>query len=113
MWVDKQDGLALAQLADRLADLVDLVGVQPGGRLVEDQHVGLVQEHLGHAHPLAIAARQLADGLADDASQGAEFDDRVDPLALVRGRHAAGVGEEIPAGSGASCRDTSGPFSGR
>ena len=71
MWVDKQDRFVLAELADRLADLVDLVRVQAGGGLVEDQHVGLVQEHLGHAHPLAIAARELADRLADHAAQRA------------------------------------------
>ena len=96
----EQDGLALAQLADGLADLVNLVGVQAGGRLVEDQHVRLVQQHLGHAHPLAITARQLADGLADDAAQGAKFNHRLDPLALPRGRQAAGVGKELEQAAG-------------
>ena len=48
-----------------LADFANLVRIEAGGRLVEDQHVGLVQQHLGHADALAEALRQLADRLAD------------------------------------------------
>ena len=69
-------------------------GIQPGRRLVEDQHVGLVQQHVGHAHALPVAAGELADGLADHRVQGAQLDHGVDPLALPLAGQAAGVGKE-------------------
>ena len=53
----KAESSFLAELADRLRTWWIWFGIQSGGRLVEDQHVGFVQEHLGHADPLAIAAR--------------------------------------------------------
>ena len=76
----EQDRLGLADAADRLADLADLVRVEAGGRLVHDQHVRLVQQHLGHADALAEALRELADRLADHAAELAQVDDRVHPL---------------------------------
>ena len=73
--------LFAAQPADRLADLANLVGVQSGRRLVEDQHVRLVQQHLGHADALPIALGELADRLADHVPQVAQIDDRRDRAA--------------------------------
>ena len=43
----------------RRASLVDLLGVEPRRRFVEDQHLGVVDERLREADALAIALRQL------------------------------------------------------
>jgi hypothetical protein len=48
----QDDRMLGAQLSDQLAHLDDLLGVQADGRLVEDQHLGIVQDGLGQAHPL-------------------------------------------------------------
>ncbi len=80
----QQNRLAFAQAADRVADVANLVGIRAGRRLVQNQHVGLVQQHLGHADALPIALRELADRLADHAAQRAQVDDLVDPLAACK-----------------------------
>ena len=41
-----------AQLSDQLAHLDDLLGVQANGRFVENQHLRIVEDGLGQAHPL-------------------------------------------------------------
>ena len=97
MCVESKIVLFLPSVRIVLAHVANLVGIQAGGRLVEDQHVGLVQQHLGHADALAIALGELADRLADHAPQGAQLDDGVDPLPLALRRQAAGVGEELQA----------------
>ena len=106
----EQDRLALAQLADRLADLANLVRVEPGGRLVEDQHVGLVQQHLGHADALPIAPGELADRLADHAAQAHRARRRPRSARACARRSARGRRRRTPAASAASCRGTAGRF---
>ena len=96
----EQDRLALAEPPNRLADLANLVGVEAAGRLVEDQHVGFVEQHLRHAHPLPVALGQLANRLTDHASQFALLDDRLDPRLLAVSRQATGVGEELEQAAG-------------
>src|SRR5437764_11538813 len=54
----EQDGVLLAQLADQLARRADLSGVEAGGRLVEDEDGGAVEQDVGEADALAVAARQ-------------------------------------------------------
>ena len=50
-----------AELADQLADLADLVGVEAVGRLVEDQQFRVVDQGVGQADPLAVALREGLD----------------------------------------------------
>jgi hypothetical protein len=69
-------------------------------RLVEDQDVRFVQEHLGHADPLPIPLRELADRLADHASQFALVDDGLDPLRPTRPLEPPRVGEELEQAAG-------------
>ena len=102
MWVESRIVL-FGRAADRFADFVDLVRVEPGRRLVEDQHVGLVQQHLGHADPLAIAAREFADRFAHHAPTAHSSTTSSIRRAVATGTDP-GVGEETRAGSGASCR---------
>ena len=62
----EQDRVPVAQLADQVADLADLDRVEPGGRLVEDQDVGVVDQRLGQADPLAEPSREVAEDPALD-----------------------------------------------
>ena len=48
------------------ADLLGRRDVEAGGRLVEQQEVGLLGEALGDERPLALAARQLAEVAAGE-----------------------------------------------
>ena len=110
MCVDSKIVLFFAQPADRLADLANLVRIEPGRRLVEDQHVGLVQQHLGHADALPIALDQLADRLADHRAQGALIDRRRPCGRASCRRSSRGRRRKTPAGCAASCRDRAGRF---
>jgi hypothetical protein len=85
----------LAELADGLADLAGLVGVQAAGGFVHDQDVGLVQQHLRHAGALAVAFGELLDRLFDDRFQGAAGHHGVDALLQVGAGEAAGASEEF------------------
>ena len=52
---------ACALVGDDLADALGRRQVEPGDGLVEQQHVGLLGEALGHEHALALAAGQLGE----------------------------------------------------
>ena len=52
---------SLVQLADLLPDRLAAHGVEAGGRLVEEQHLGLVDERRGQVEPAPHAARIGAD----------------------------------------------------
>jgi len=96
----EQDRLLLAEPADRLPHLADLVGVEPAGGLVQNQNVGLVQQHLGHPDPLAIPFRELADRLADHATKLALLHNRLDPLPLAVFGKTAGIGKKLEQAAG-------------
>ena len=55
----------------QLAGLDDLLGVEAGGGLVEDQDVGVVDDGLGEADALPVAFGELADQLVADVAEGA------------------------------------------
>src|SRR5690606_8048795 len=75
----EDDRLLTADLADQLADLDDLVGIEPRGRFVEDEHFRLVDEGGGEPDALAISLGELADVLVDHRDQADAHDDVVDP----------------------------------
>ena len=56
----EDDRVIAGELLDQLARLDDLLRVEAGGRLVEDQHVGVVDQRLRQADALLVALRQLA-----------------------------------------------------
>ena len=62
----------------QLADFDDLLGVEAGGGLVEDQDIGVVDDGLRQADALAVAFGKLADQLVADVAEGAAVDDFVD-----------------------------------
>ena len=55
----EDDGALLAELADELARLPYLVGVEPDRRLVEDEDGRVVDEGLGQPDALAVALGEL------------------------------------------------------
>ncbi len=59
------------QTPDQAADLDDLRGVQPDGRLVEDEQLWLVQDGLRQPDALPIALGELADRPRQIAVQAA------------------------------------------
>ncbi len=74
----EDDGHALAGLLEqRLGEGVDADRVQPGERLVEDQHLGPADQRGGQLDPLLVAQRQLLDGVAAALAQA----EPLDPLA--------------------------------
>jgi len=90
-----------SEAADHLARFLDLAGVEPGGRLVEEQHLGRAQERLGQAEALAVALRELEDlvteHLLEPAGGGHALDlgrDGAAPDALHLG-HEAQVGRDV------------------
>jgi hypothetical protein len=56
------------------------VRIEPGGGLVEDDHLRVVDERLRQCHPLPIALGQFADELAVHRPQTAVFNDPGFPL---------------------------------
>ena len=56
----QDDRVVAAELLDQPARLDDLLRVEAGGRLVEDQHLGVVEQRLREADPLPVALRELA-----------------------------------------------------
>ena len=94
--VGRQDHRVLAgQRLDERADLGDLLGVEPDGRLVEDQHVRVGDQRLGQAHALAVALRQLPiSRFRTSAIRQRSMHVGHPPLAR-RARHALDLGDEV------------------
>ena len=55
---DQRHALGL-KLAKQRREAAARIGIQAAGRLVEQQHAGLVDDGLADRHPLALAAREL------------------------------------------------------
>ena len=59
----QNDGVIAGKALDQIARLVDLLGVETRGRLVENQYVGIVNDGLRQADALAITLGKLAEQL--------------------------------------------------
>jgi len=57
----QDDGVVAGEALDELARFIDLLGVEAGGRLVENQDVGIVDDGLRQADALALALGELAE----------------------------------------------------
>ena len=66
----ENDGPLLPELADKIADLRGLVGVEAGQRLVENQDGRLVDERLGQPDALTVPFGEGSDFFADDVAEG-------------------------------------------
>ena len=74
----QNDGVLAAERVNELADIDDLFGVEPGGGLVEDQHVGAVNQRLRQPDALPVAAREMADDLVPHVPERATLQHGVD-----------------------------------
>ena len=72
-----------------------LVGVEPVGGLVEDQHVGIVQDRLGEADAAAEALGERVEAAVQHLAELDAFDGRGDGAAARGGRHLADATDEI------------------
>ena len=92
---DEDDrGALLGELAQRCEELVDLLGHEHGGRLVEDEDLGAAIEHLENLDALFLADAEVGDqsvGVDVEAVLFAEFDDAVAGLLDPEGEGAAGL----------------------
>src|SRR6266581_4615138 len=70
----ENDRLGLAHAADERAHLVLLVRIEPVGGLIEDQHLGIVDQGLGEAGAVAKALGERIDRLPEHALQVAQLD---------------------------------------
>src|SRR6185312_4348420 len=62
----EEDRVVAPEVADEAADLADLVGVEPGGGLVEEEDRRAADEGVGEGDALAVALRQVADPAVGD-----------------------------------------------
>ncbi len=87
--------MPLAQLADQGADLADLDRVEPGGRFVENQDLGLVHHCLGQADPLTEPLGKLAEHPVLNLAQVAARDRAGDRLATLAPGHVLELGPVV------------------
>ena len=59
------------------------LGSRPRGGLIEDEHIGVVDDGLRQADALAVALGELADQLGADVAEGAAADDLVQLRRLI------------------------------
>ena len=90
----EQDGPGLPEQPDILAEVPDLVGIEPGGRFVHDEHVGVVEQGLRQADPLLVAPGQLVDGLFERFVEAAPVDDVIQALGQPKPIETTGLAEE-------------------
>ena len=93
----EDDGLLLAHPLDELADLVLLVRVEAVRRLIEHEHLGIVEDRLGKAGPVAVALREGVHRLMEHVAEEAQADGLLDG-GVARGAaqpaHLGGEAEE-------------------
>ena len=90
----QDDGMLAGQAFDELARLVDLLRVETHGGLVQDEHVGVVDEGLSYADALLIALGQLADTRGAHVFDVAHLEDVLEPLANAARGQALELGHE-------------------
>ena len=77
----EKDHLVFAHLTDEGADFLQLIGVEARGWLVEDKHLGVVDESLGESDALTVALGELRYLLVSLWGETSELYDLFDPLA--------------------------------
>ena len=81
----KKDRFLPADSPDRLPDLENLVRIESGRRLVQNQDLWPAKQDVRHSNPLAKPFRKTADRLVQHRTQVAELRDLVDPPADLFG----------------------------
>ena len=96
----QQDGPALVGVRpEQVAHPADAGRVEPVGRLVEDQHLGLADQRGGDAEPLAHAERVVADPATGLVLGEADPVEHLLDAELGQAHRALGDREDLPAGA--------------
>src|SRR6266404_5801182 len=80
----EDDGVVAGEALDELASIVDLLGVEAGGGLVENEHVGIMDDGLREADALTIALGEFAEQLVLNIDNGAALANIIDALGEIR-----------------------------
>src|SRR5262249_43276408 len=80
----EDDGVIPAKALDQIASFVDLLGVEAGSRLVEDQHIRVVNDGLSQSDALTIPFGQFPKNLIADIRDPATVADKVHALRKLR-----------------------------
>ena len=75
------------QAPDQLSGFNNLLGIQARGRLIEHQHLRVVNDRLRQPDPLPVALGELADQLCSYIRDCAPLGDFVDPLGDIGRRN--------------------------
>jgi hypothetical protein len=89
------NGVIAGEAPDQLPRFDDLLGIEPRRRLVEDQHLGIVNERLREANPLLVALRELAAVPRRHVVHVRALHDGGDPLFPLLWWHALDARDEI------------------
>ena len=73
----EDDGLFLAQIADELANLVFLIGVEAISGFVQNEDLGVVKERLGEAGAVSVALGESVNRLTHNCLEERSEERRV------------------------------------
>jgi hypothetical protein len=83
------------ELPDQLPRLDDLLGIETRRRLVENQHVGVVNQRLCEANALLVALGQLRAEPVRHLGDPRPIHDRLHPMPAVGSRDALDLSDEV------------------
>ena len=89
------DDAVTGEVADELANVVFLVGVEAVGGFVENQHFGVMNDRLGQADAALESFGERVDGLVTDLRQFDFADHLGDTLLLLLPGEAPHLGDEV------------------
>ncbi len=90
----ENDGVVAAQALDQVSSFVDLLRIETGRRLIENQHVRVVNDRLRQTYTLAIAFRQFTQQLVLHIRNRAPIANVIDSLAQLRAREPFELADE-------------------
>ena len=70
----EEDSLFFAEIFDEFTDLKFLVGVEPIGRFIENENLGVMKEGLRETGSVPVSFGKGADGLAGNIFEEAGLD---------------------------------------
>ena len=88
----ENDGVIAGELLDQLPSFDDLLGIEAGGRFVENQDIRVVDERLREPHPLSVALRQLRAQAVGHVRDMGALHDTPDSLGAFGGCHPLDLG---------------------
>src|SRR5262249_8338519 len=91
----ENDGVVAGETADEFARFVNLFGIEAGGRLIKNEHVGVVDGGLSQANAAAIALGKLAEDFFLDVGDGAAIKNKADALCEVCSAQAFDFSDEL------------------